>query len=212
MHIYGAYYGIQWPTTENSCIQSRRDIELPAMCFFPSSFDKLVARCEFNSSCLIEINRIAFGDPCPSYTKQFFIQYQCIEKIELSRIQSACSVQQSSYDDFSYICPTPTSPGDQERTWCSNEPTMTIKCSEGQIIEILCGFYGINKSVLKTCSTTNKQNVPTCYFHSSTEIIKSACQNKSECHLANFKHTFTDPCRGFDKALFVRWRCILNNN
>lgn len=209
--MHGAYYGIQWPTTENSCIQTRRDIELPAMCFFPSTFDKLMSRCESNSTCVIEINRVAFGDPCPGYTKQFFVQYQCIERTELTRIQSTCAPQQNmSIYGMNYVCSNQNlSAGDhQEKTWCAHDHGMNIKCTEGRNIQIMCAFYGINHQVLSTCTIPNAHNAPVCYFNSSLEVVKAACNNKTECHLNNFKHTFTDPCRGFEKALFVRWKCV----
>lgn len=214
LHIYGAYYGIQWPTSENSCIQTRRDVEMPAVCFFPSTLDKLLTRCESNSSCLVEINRVAFGDPCPTYTKQFFVQYQCIERTELTRIHASCPAPKSKQhlDDMSYICSgrgSELGEGEQEKTWCSHDPTMHIRCdSPGKTLEILCAFYGLNHKLATHCNVHNVNNAPVCYFHSSFDTVKVACENRTECELSNFKHTFADPCRGFDKALYVRWRCV----
>lgn len=220
LHIYAAYYGIQATTAESGCIQSpsSRDGEIPTMCYFPDTIQKLKAKCELNNTCFIEINRINFGDPCPSYTKQFFLQYQCIERTELQTINEKCSKTTENGTlsrPLPFICPfvNTTQPGlVHEYTWCDNS-RMVINCTDDggtgveRKIDILCAYYG-SHPLLKLCNLKNLKSRPICYFNSSVEYIRQQCSNKVDCTLGNFKSLFSDPCRGFDKALYVQWRCV----
>ena len=199
IHINSGYYGIQHMTTVNACISSNPD-ELPAMCFYPDTLTKLKSMCEYEKSCFINVNANNFGDPCPEYHKQMLIQYQCMEKKELESINHKCSVG----NEVPFICPHVQS--NNEKVWCENS-TMLIECEPLQTISIKCAFYGVHSS-LKSCQTENLLNPPICYFKNSFDYISSTCAHKNSCKVSDFSKIFSDPCKGFDKSLYVQWECV----
>ena len=101
--IRSTYYGIQSRTNTNSCILSKAvDLEaLPDECYFTDSIDKVKLVCEQKNSCILNANSNFFGDPCPNYPKQFFIQYQCIHETEFRLFNhSSCD----KYNSSEFIC------------------------------------------------------------------------------------------------------------
>lgn len=81
LHIYSAYYGIQRATS--SC-SSYNTVE-PAKCYFKESFTTIRQTCEYSNGCILKADNSLFkSDPCPNYSKQLFVQYQCLEMVSFN--------------------------------------------------------------------------------------------------------------------------------
>lgn len=136
----------------------------PKQCFFADTFTKIQASCESQSLCLIEASVNKFGDPCPRLNKQLFVQYQCMDRVELKSLNDMCSETNTNRQNIPFTCPeitvqqkNYTQEKVQERTWCDGS-TMFIQCdgdgenysyedneyvhNSNKTIEILCAFYG----------------------------------------------------------------------
>ena len=104
IHIYASYYGIQSPTNQCMLSLSTSSItETPAMCFYRQSFDFINRTCENHRSCQLIADRSNFGssDPCPGFSKELFVQYQCLEVYALISTISRCVLAQ----DLPLVCP-----------------------------------------------------------------------------------------------------------
>ena len=199
IHIYSAYYGIQSKTLTN-CIKHQSS-EIPAKCYYPSIFRNISHMCDNRNECEIKATCSFFDTPdvCPHNAKQLFIQYQCVNSYALRNTISQCSAN----DQLPLICPSSDDANLNQETWCSiNNASIEIACQKNQTIEIVCAFYGLHPSIQK-CALPIK--TPICYFNSSLETTKSNCNDLSSC---SFKYSdFMDPCVGFNKALFISWKC-----
>lgn len=124
--------------------------ESPTFCFYRNTFDRINETCEGNENCSISISVNNFGDPCSGFNKQMFIQYQCLDRQTLNNINNCPLVNNNNNNNKNLQLPSicPSVAEATRLTWC--EPsTMYISCPIGEVIEIICSFYGID-SVL-TC-------------------------------------------------------------
>ena len=136
IHIISAYYGIQ-SDTSTACSTNPTPV---GMCYRSSTVDSIISVCESNSTCKLLLTSSNFGDPCIGQTyKQMLVKYQCLDPSTYTTV-SQCP----KYTNLTSICPSLSSSGAQyEQKWC--EPaTMTITCSGGNVINIVCAFYGID--------------------------------------------------------------------
>ena len=206
IHIYSAYYGIQKDTL--SLCNELTD-ELPKKCYYSSVFDQINSTCEYQNTCSIKAssNSFSIADPCPTYPKQLFIQYQCVDNYGLNSTINQCSVNKQ----IPLICPLLSSFSATnteinnlfENTTCDTDNSpMTINCNSGEKIEVLCAFYGLHPSI-KSC--TLPSNPPVCYFASSFTNVNATCSGQQTCSIS--LTNFSDPCFGMDKGLYVQWRC-----
>ena len=178
--------------------------EMPEKCYFPSVFNQINSTCEYQNTCSLTSTSDAFSilDPCPNYAKQLFIQYQCVEIKTLNNSSmSKCNADSS----VPLICPA-LSVGTSilEATACdsSNAP-MILTCPNEKAITIVCAFYGLHPALTKC---TLPSNVPVCYFKSSFTMVNTTCSGQQSCSIT-FLNTFTDPCHGMSKALYVQYSC-----
>jgi hypothetical protein len=217
IHIHGAYYGIQNGTGVKQCLGALSGQtgpgggEIPKMCFFSNTYAKVQTLCETKETCMIEASVNKLGDPCPHFNKQLLVQYQCMDKSELQLMNANCA-ERAETKEIPFECPLAANANATgeifERTWCDGS-TMSIQCGvDGNEtkIEVMCAFYGIHTS-LTSCNIQNLANPPICYLQSSFEYVATMCNGNSTCTIDSFTTTFSDPCIGFDKALYVQWRC-----
>jgi hypothetical protein len=209
INIQSVYYGIQ-SSTLTKCIPVTD--QTPSFCFNKNTFKRINASCQGQEVCSIPITANNLGEPCFGFSKQMVVQYQCVDPPALTEIKK-CS-QDSKLDP---ICKPLTSTNLQkEKTWC--EPsTMSIDCPRGQLIRILCGFYGIDPNY--ACAGAFKSGAePTyCFSNSSYDKLVSECSGKRRCILSgdpDFVNGagFSNPCPGFAKILLVQWECIEENS
>ena len=205
--IYAAYYGIQKNTLTNcneqthETSQSNQLSQYRITCYYPSTYHSIVQSCANQSTCQLNSSFFEDVDPCPAYSKQLFIQYQCVNSFALNSAINTCDIQTA----LPSICPARESKSIDlsEKTWCFIDNSyMNISCNLDQSIEIICAFYGLHPSI-RECHLPESK--PICYFESSSSAIKSACNGMQACSI-DFA-SFPDPCRGMDKALYVQWRC-----
>ena len=172
-------------------------------CYYPSVLNQINATCEYQNSCSIRgtSNTFSVADPCPTYSKQLFIQYQCVDYYALNSTINQCSKKAET----PHICPPLNKTSNvKEITACDIENApMSISCKVGEKIEIVCAYYGLHPSITKCILPTN---VPVCYFASSFSNVTSMCTGQQTCSIS-FLNTFSDPCNGMDKALYVQYRC-----
>ena len=219
IHIFAAYYGIQRATGVRHCLgadlepnsgSSSATSEMPEMCFFSNTLSKAQTSCENKKTCLLEASVNNFGDPCPHFNKQLFIQYQCMDSGELSAMNANCA-EKSQTREIPFVCPllsiAANSTGELfERTWCDGS-TMSIQCGgQNETIQVLCAFYGVH-TALTSCNIQNLANPPICFTQRSFDRVSTFCNGTKSCGIDNFTSTFSDPCVGFDKALYVQWKC-----
>lgn len=205
IHVLAGYYGIQSATRSSTCTSS--NVEIPAKCYIPDAFEVINGTCEAKTTCQLKAtsNALTNGeDFCPSYQKQLFIQYQCVNEQVLSTSIGKCS---SGAKRVPGICKRPATNDTLEATWCDGA-TMSIVCPSSRTISIQCAFYGIHPSV-DACNVQSLPSKPVCYYASSLPILRSICDDQPSCSLDSFSLTFNrDPCSGHEKALYVQWRCI----
>ncbi len=204
IHIYAAYFGIQSATSTSWCMNTT-SLELPEMCFSQSSFDIINATCEYKSSCYLRATttQIGAGDLCPSYSKQLFVQYQCVDPNVLASGINQCPVNNTI--GFS-LCPSSNSSTVRENMWCTGS-MMTMNCDAGSTINIMCAFYGIHPYFYDQCNFRNMLQRPVCYFNQNPRtVLANACNGRSSCNETSV--VFTDPCNGLDKLLYVQWQCV----
>jgi hypothetical protein len=128
---------------------------------------------------------------------------RCVERVETREIPFVCPLEVNANVTGEIF----------ERTWCDGS-TMLIQCdpdaasgvATNRSIEILCAFYGIHTS-LTSCNIQNLANPPICYLQSSFNYVATVCNGNGTCTIDSFTTTFSDPCVGFDKALYVQWKC-----
>jgi hypothetical protein len=153
-----------------------------------------------NCSLTSTSNSFSMADPCPNYSKQLFIQYQCVDSND-SYI-SQCNKNKT----VPLICPKLSSESFiMEATACDTSfSPLNLTCPSGNKITIVCAFYGLHPAI-KGCALPNV--CPVCYFASSFENVNATCSGKQSCSI-NFLNKFDDPCYGMDKALYVQYKCI----
>ena len=181
-----------------------KSTEIPAMCYFTNSFDVINATCEYQRICYLRATptQIGGGDLCPSYLKQLFVQYQCIDSGFLANNVNQCNVNKTAVPS---ICSSALSKVINQQTWCDGS-SASISCSAARTIQIQCAFYGIHPSIT-ACNIGTLQSRPVCFFASSFAQVKTVCDGLSSCSMSNFS-MFKDPCNGLDKALYVQWKCV----
>ena len=203
IHLLSVYYGIQ-ADTKTACTSTGSSS--PSMCFNQVIFDIVNTSCEFQNNCSVLVTVNNFGDPCLNYNTQVLLQYQCMDYENVVQINN-CPPK----SNITTICPTITDPTIISQNWC--EPSvLSITCSPGNVIQIMCAFYGIDTSY--KCPNGYYSGAPTlCYARNSYQTIFSTCNNKTTCliagnptYLAAF--SYVDPCYGFSKALYVQWKCV----
>jgi hypothetical protein len=212
IHIYSAYFGIQFQTTSDCMMQNNgQNAEIPKLCYSPLSFDKIVSICEYKNSCDITatFSFLNLIETCSGfrYQNQLLIQYQCIEDNSYNFTISRCILNKM----VPSICSSQVESSINQGIWCdnglSNGSIMIIECSNNQKIEIVCAFYGKDPNV-STCGQQLSQS-SICYFNSTFSILNDNCNGKNSCSVSDFKNIFLDPCDGrSDKTLFVQWKCI----
>ena len=202
IHVYSAYFGIQ-EQTQSLCAESVG--EVPAKCYFPAVYSQIKNACEYQSACSLTATSASFSlsDPCPSYSKQLFIQYQCVDILTLDSTISQCSGNKT----VPLICPALSGNSSTlEATACDTSyAPMNLTCPREKTIKITCAFYGLHPSIIAACSLPT--NVPVCYFSSSFTLVNSTCSGQQSCSIT-FLNSFADPCSGIDKALYVQYTCI----
>lgn len=215
IHIYLAYYGIQ-PLTFISSTCNRKEIkqEIPTMCsFIDYTYNLLKLKCEQKETCFIKVDNNNLGDICSAYNKQLFIQYQCLNPIDLISINVNCDKDYSLIEQKP-ICPKLTNQltDINERVWCDGE-SMLIQCPINKLISIQCSFYGTTPYNEICYKNNTKQNdLIICYFKEPLELIYK-CNNKNVC-LINGRPNFlyelniNQPCNmNSINTLFVQWKC-----
>jgi hypothetical protein len=205
LHIYSAYFGIQSATITTLCTTSGS--EIPLACYFLNAFNTINATCEYQRSCYLRatINSMAGADMCPRFSKQLFVQYQCVDAKVLAYTINTCQLN----PEAPLICPAVSSYGFtvNEQTWCDGAP-LSLSCPVGLRLQILCAFYGIHPSLGNACNIGYLSYKPVCYFRSSMTTVNATCGGLNSCAIGNFSSTFLDPCIDVDKALYVQWRCV----
>jgi hypothetical protein len=201
IHVYAAYFGIQY-STSSMCYKSSN--EMPEKCYFPSVFNQINSTCEYQNTCSLTSTSDAFSiiDPCPNYSKQLFIQYQCVEiKTLKNSSMSKCNADSS----IPLICPAlSVDTSILEATACDTDNSpMKLSCPSEKTITIICAYYGLHPALTKC---TYSSNVPVCYFKSSFTMVNTTCSGQQSCSIT-FLNTFTDPCHGMNKALYVQYSC-----
>lgn len=200
--ILSAFYGLQ-KTSYCTNISSAYSLT----CFNKDTIEKIKNICNDTNYCLISASTRFFGDPCPGIDKEMIIQYQCLPfKTKLTKSQ--CKVD----TNLRPVCPDSNSTNINQKIWC--EPsTLRIKCPIGKVIQILCGFYGIDPNY--DCKGTFKSgSEPSyCYSQRSTNQLMSSCTGKQSCMLKgdpNFVlgSNFENVCPGYAKILLVQWNCV----
>ena len=176
---------------------------MPAKCYYPSVFNQINSTCEYQNTCSIRgtSNTFSVADPCPTFSKQLFIQYQCVDYYGLNSTINQCRKNKQ----VPPICPAINDTQlVRDATACDAENApLTLSCKVGEKIEIVCAYYGLHPDIKKCILPTN---VPVCYFASSYNNVTSICTGQQSCSI-QFLNTFADPCQGMDKALYVRWKC-----
>jgi len=148
-----------------------------------------------------------YGDPCfATPNKQMLIQYQCVDNLTLSQL-SICPEDTNVPSN----CPTLTNPSTQNQEYWCEPDTAQINCPEGKVINILCGFYGIDPNI--RCAGGFYSGAPTaCYSEESLDKIKAACQSKQTCTIEGdpsfLENGFSDSCPGYSNMLFIQWECL----
>ena len=117
----------------------------PKECFRQETAEQIIGHCEKNNSCTILVTANNYGDPCiGSPSKQMMIQFQCLDTLAYNKV-GKCSKNRS----LKSICPILVNSFSKkyfERKSC--EPaSMSISCSPGKVISILCSFYGIDPNL-----------------------------------------------------------------
>ena len=218
IRIFAAYFGLQLSTKSSTCLSSLSASildELPSKCYIPSTLTSIVEHCDSRQSC--QLMGTLNEDFCPSFPKQLFVQYQCIQPSALTVLADKCP-RNLNQTQPPPICQTISANNNagvlsqqqlQSRTWCDGV-TMSIVCPIGQTITVVCAFYGLHPSLASVCSALQAlPNVPVCYFASSMRILSNLCNGQASCTISSpFLATFmSDPCVGAEKALFVQWLC-----
>ncbi|RNA41242.1 rhamnose-binding lectin-like [Brachionus plicatilis] len=200
--ILSAYYGLH---TSTVCANHSSNYSLT--CFNKDTLEKIKHLCDNKKYCLISASTRYFGDPCPGVDKQMVVQYQCIyDKTNLTKSQ--CEVDTT----LKPVCPNSNSSAINQNIWC--EPSnLNIQCPDRKVIQILCGFYGIdaNYNCLGTFKSGSEPSY--CYSRNSSKKLMSSCTGKQKCFLRgdpNFVlgSNFENVCPGYAKILLVQWNCV----
>jgi hypothetical protein len=98
------------------------------------------------------VNSNYFGDPCiGSADKQLFVQFLCVDAASNSSFTAAdlakCAVNETT---TTRVCPRlEENAAEQmkfEQNWC--QPSVAnITCPINMVINVICAFYGIDKSI-----------------------------------------------------------------
>jgi hypothetical protein len=207
INILSVYYGIQSDTITKCIPINNNNDQIPSFCFNINTFQRVSTLCQNKESCLISITTNSLGEPCFGFGKQIVVQYQCVDTKSLQTIEKC-----PKDTKLGPICKPLMTNLQKEKIWC--EPSlMSIECPRGQVIRILCGFYGIDPN--HECPGTFRSGAePTyCYSNSSYDKLVSECSGKKKCVLSgdpDFVNGagFTNPCPGYAKILLVQWECI----
>ena len=205
IHIHSLYYGIQ---SNTSTFFTQQQTIVPSNCFFNNTFYEITQICEGKNFCFLKLWPEFFGDPCgPSYSKQLFIQYQCVDTQTLSIIQK-CPLNTK----VSSMCPSFKNSTLKFQLAICEPTSVLIQCPSPYVIQILCGFFGIDP--FYRCSIGNYENAAFyCYFQGFFAKISSKCNNNPKCNLnRNDMDYYGDPCNGKSKMLVLQWQCILKNS
>ncbi len=156
------------------------------------------------NSCFLRARPSSFSvvEACPDpYAGQLFIQYQCVDYFGLNSTINKCNTN----PDVPLICPATSDSQVLDATACDTDNSpMTLNCSSGKNIQIVCAFYGLHPALTKC---TLPSPVPICYFASSFTNVTSTCGGQQSCSIT-FLNTFNDPCNGMDKGLYVQYKCV----
>ena len=78
-----------------------------------------------------------------------------------------------------------------------------ISCVGPGVIKILEVFYGRNSSTICPGAKQDRR----CSLKVATEKVKAKCEDQKSCMLSATNFGFTDPCRGVDKYMRIKWLC-----
>lgn len=232
IHIYAAYFGLQSETLSPSCWpkSTTSDVKQPpaAKCYVPSSLETIRETCEGRRSCQLRASPTSLGriDYCPMYSKQLFVQYQCVHasfNTTIAKCRTA-SIENNNNNTNNHVtippvCNSSTSLDNNvihSNTWCNGSSGVNISCLNNESIRVLCAFYGVHPSSSSTCNTTTsnvqeKSELPVCYVRGSIEkLLIDECDGRASCFIDQIDSTlFDDACVGVaQKALFAQWQCV----
>ena len=112
------------------------------------------------------------------------MQYQCLDREVYTSLNTCPQVKSTSYVCNTIINSTIQYPNPAigqyfQKQWC--EPsTAQITCGVGQVINILCAYYGID--ITYKCSGGFYTGAPdACYGNDSYTLVISSCQKKKTC-------------------------------
>ena len=179
--------------------------ELPAYSYYPSIFATINSTCEYQSSCTLKATTNwfqvseAWSNP---YNEQLFVQYQCVDSFGLNSTINQCNRDVS----VPPICPSlSTDVSLLDATACDTDNApLNLSCPSGQLIDIVCAFYGLHPSITRCVLPTD---VPVCYFASALNNVTATCTGQQACSIT-FLNVYADPCNSMDKTLYVQYKCI----
>ena len=199
LNIYSAYYGIQ-SQTQTLCTLSS-SINSPSVCFRSDSFNLIYSLCQNKTSCYLYSNRAYFGDPCTGFdNKQLLVQYQCVDKLTLARLNSCPKITKVNSE-----CPSLTSPFQYQQTWC-DFTKITLTCLNNKILKILCAVYGIDPNI-RSCGLYYTGSPTSCNSFSTLNKIREACNNKINCSL-NINLLNNICPKSYAPILIIQYECI----
>ena len=88
---------------------------------------------------------------------------------------------------------------------CEHKGWKSFSCSEGEVIEVIYGYYG--RKSLRHCGSIRWYNT-NCESKKSVEMIKDICNGKQRCTLLPSNWFYGDPCRYTVKYIEVDYRCV----
>jgi hypothetical protein len=170
--------------------------------------------CEQKESCLIDTNYL--GDPCQygilNDQKQLTVQYQCVDSTFFTTYLQTCPPDTS----MKYNCPLiPDDPTVVTLKSCNNL-SLRLRCLNGDVIEIVCAFYGADPIENSECNLYNGPEVATsCYGKNSVEVFKTKCDGKTSCTVISegsdynsFLIDSEEPCTSSSKLTLVQYKCV----
>ena len=202
LNIYSAYYGIQ-QNTPTSCSQSSliTNLTYPSICYRSDTYDLIYSLCQNKSNCYLYADKSYFGDPCPGFDiEQLFVQYQCTDLATLSQINNCPKIT-----TINSVCPTLTSSSQIQRSWCDLS-RISIICTTGRYINILCALYGIDPNI-RTCGFYYTGAPTSCNSYDTLINIKSLCNYKNRCSF-NFTSINNICPDDYSPILIVQYECL----
>jgi hypothetical protein len=89
---------------------------------------------------------------------------------------------------------------------CEDDPVL-IQCTAGNVIYVLCSFYGIDP-VLNCPRGYLNGAQDMCYTKTSSDTIFTRCHGKSSCSFSPTESNFLVICPGYGKIIVIQYKCV----